>query len=60
MDLDAAPTLVPVGPAVEGPTGNHGEVTCAVCSRPGWLMDMTDRGFLIRHAGTPFPCRAPR
>jgi hypothetical protein len=44
----------------DGPVGNHGAVACAVCSMPGWLMSAGERGFLIRHDGSPFPHRAPR
>ena len=51
-------TLTPEDP--DGPEGNHGLVTCAVCSMPGWLMSANERGFLIRHDGSPFPHRAPR
>lgn len=51
-------TLTPEDP--DGPIGNHGAVTCAVCEQPGWLMSANERGFLIRHDGSPFPHRAPR
>lgn len=42
----------------DGPDGNLGGLTCAVCRRPGWLIDMTDDGFHIAHANSPLLCRA--
>lgn len=44
----------------EGVTADPMEVTCAVCAQPGVLVDMDERGFLIRHPARVFPCRAPR
>jgi hypothetical protein len=35
-------------------------VTCAVCLQPGTLESANETGFLIRHAGRIFPCRAER
>jgi len=46
-------------PDPAGPHGNHGEVFCGACWQKGWLMSMNERGFLVRHDGRMFPCRAP-
>lgn len=47
-------------PDDDRPPGAIGEVTCAVCGCPGWLMDANQRGFRIAHPGRLFCCRAPR